>query len=259
MRPAGSISNAIASGDLLMLARPLIVIATLAAVAGPVATAAGETKTVLELFTSQGCSSCPPADRLLGELAKDNRLVVLSLPVDYWDYLGWRDTLALHLHSMRQRAYSDARGDRQIYTPQVVINGVAQTIGSDRREIARAITAAEVNRVAPIPVSLKRNGDTIEIEIGPGSGMKAPVFLLAVATETAVAIDRGENRGRTITYVNSVRSWRRLGEWDGKLMRATVPVSEIQAIGADAVAILVQAGSVEEPGPMRGAAFLSLR
>jgi hypothetical protein len=160
---------------------------------------------------------------------------------------------------MRQKAYANMRGDRQVYTPQVVINGVRQAIGSDQYEIARTVAASDVKRLAPISVSLKRNGDTVEIEISPGSGMKSPVFVLAVARETAVAIGRGENRGRTITYVNAVRSWRRLGEWDGKLMLASVPLSEIRAVGADAIAILVQAGSVEEPGPIRGAAFLDLR
>src|SRR3989304_86626 len=116
-----------------MPARSLLILAAYAMVAGPLPVAAGDTKTVVELFTSQGCSSCPPADKLLGEIAKNERVVALSLSVDYWDYLGWRATLALHAHSVRQKAYADARGDRQGYTPEVVINGVAQTIGSGPR------------------------------------------------------------------------------------------------------------------------------
>ena len=91
-----------------------------------------EPRTVIELFTSQGCSSCPAADKLLGELAKDPSIIALSLPVDYWDYLGWKDTLASPLHTAKQRAYSRARGDREIYTPQVVVNGVIPVIGSDK-------------------------------------------------------------------------------------------------------------------------------
>ncbi|MET0167901.1 MAG: DUF1223 domain-containing protein, partial [Vicinamibacterales bacterium] len=89
------------------------------------ASASAEPRAVVELFTSQGCSSCPAADKLLGELSRDPSLITMSLSVDYWDYLGWKDTLALHGHSDRQRAYAEARGDREVYTPQVVINGVA--------------------------------------------------------------------------------------------------------------------------------------
>jgi hypothetical protein len=240
----------------MMLARSVVLLAAVASLAGSSPAAAGDTKTVVELFTSQGCSSCPPADKLLGELAKDQRLVALSVPVDYWDYLGWRDTLALHAHTMRQKAYADARGDRQVYTPQVVVNGVIQAIGSDRREIDRAVAAAEASRVPYIPVTLKRNGDKIEIEIAAGSGIATPIYLLAVACETKVAIRKGENRDKTITYFNAVRAWRRLGEWTGPAMRASVPVSELTAAGADALAILIQPGSPEEPGPIRGAAFL---
>src|SRR6476620_6154807 len=100
------------------------VLTSAAAFAGP--------RGVIELFTSQGCSSCPPADKLAGELARDPSLIVLSLPVDYWDYLGWKDTLALPGHTNRQRAYSKARGDREVYTPQVVVNGVKHVLGSDK-------------------------------------------------------------------------------------------------------------------------------
>ncbi|HEY8267632.1 MAG TPA: DUF1223 domain-containing protein [Xanthobacteraceae bacterium] len=246
-----------------LLARPLLILAAFAMAAGQLPAAAdniktGETKTVVELFTSQGCSSCPPADKVLGELAKNDRVVALSLPVDYWDYLGWRDTLALHAHSMRQKAYADARGDRQVYTPQVVINGVAQAIGSDRPTIMSAIATAEANRVPAIPVTLKKNGDKIDVVIGAGTGMRAPVFLLTVTSETAVAIGRGENRGKTVSYYNAVRTWRRLGEWNGAPMRVSVPLSEMTGSGADGVVVIVQAGSVEVPGPIRGAAHLSL-
>src|SRR4051812_44175949 len=98
-----------------------------------------EPRAVIELFTSQGCSSCPAADKLAGELARDPSLVVMSLPIDYWDYLGWKDTLALPGHSRRQKAYSKARGDREVYTPQVVVNGVMHVLGSDKDAIEHAI------------------------------------------------------------------------------------------------------------------------
>src|SRR5580700_6459943 len=101
--------------------------------------ASAEPRAVIELFTSQGCSSCPAADKLLSELRNDSSLITLSLPIDYWDYLGWKDTLAMPGHTARQKAYSHVRGDREVYTPQVVVNGVAQALGSDRAEIEKAM------------------------------------------------------------------------------------------------------------------------
>ena len=111
---------------------------------------------MVELFTSQGCSSCPAADKLLGELAHDPSLIALSLPVDYWDYLGWKDTLALHGHTNRQRAYASARGDRDVYTPQVVVNGIVHVLGSDKAAIEHAIAQTRATRrPLPLPVTLK--------------------------------------------------------------------------------------------------------
>ncbi len=105
--------------------------------------AAAGPRALLELFTSQGCSSCPPADKLLGEFAAQSSIVALSLPIDMWDYLGWKDTLALPGHSIRQRAYARLRGDRQVYTPQMVVNGVSHVVGSDRAAIERAIAQTD--------------------------------------------------------------------------------------------------------------------
>ena len=119
---------------------------------------------MIELFTSQGCSSCPAADKLLGELAHDPSLVVMSLPVDYWDYLGWKDTLALPGHTNRQRAYSKARGDREVYTPQVVVNGVTHVLGSDKDAIDQAIAQTRKREGdARAPVSLSVAGEQISI------------------------------------------------------------------------------------------------
>src|SRR5882757_4562677 len=117
--------------------------------------ARAEPRAVIELFTSQGCSSCPAADKLLGELAQDPSLLTMSLAVDYWDYLGWKDTLAVHGHSVRQQAYADVRGDRERYTPQVVINGVAQVLGSDKSAIEKAI-AQTASTASPLklPVTI---------------------------------------------------------------------------------------------------------
>ena len=132
-----------------MKARPVACVLTavaLSALSG--AAVAGEPRAVIELFTSQGCSSCPPADKLLGELAHDPSVIALSLPVDYWDYLGWKDTLALRGHSIRQRGYAETRGDRAVYTPQAVVNGVVHALGSDKAAIEKAIAASRARAEA---------------------------------------------------------------------------------------------------------------
>jgi hypothetical protein len=218
---------------------------------------AGGQKVVVELFTSQGCSSCPPADRLLGELAGDDSLVALSLPVDYWDYLGWHDTLAKAAYSQRQRGYSEQRGSSEVFTPQIIVNGVTQVVGSDRSAIKSACTRA-ASKVKPVAVTLKKNAGKVEVEVSGGSGTPAAVWLLSVAQEKPVMINRGENRGKTITYHNVVREFRKLADWNGAPVKQSIALNEI-GDDADMVAVLVQPGSVEKPGPIRGAAALSLR
>src|SRR5689334_13931994 len=123
-----------------------------------------EPKAVVELFTSQGCSSCPPADKLLGDLAKDPSVIALSMPIDYWDYLGWKDTLADSRFSARQRAYSRMRGDREVYTPQVVVNGSTHVIGSDRAGIESAIGKSDKG-VMSVPVTLSLAGKQINVSV----------------------------------------------------------------------------------------------
>src|ERR1700726_215675 len=123
-------------------------------------------RAVVELFTSQGCSSCPPADKIIGELAKDPSVIALSLPIDYWDYLGWKDTLAGARFSARQKAYSQMRGDRDVYTPQVVVNGSVHVIGSDRAGIESAIGATrKTDGVMSVPVSMGLAGKQITVSV----------------------------------------------------------------------------------------------
>ena len=125
--------------------------------------AAAQPRYVLELFTSQGCSSCPPADRLFAKLADDPQFIVLSLPVDYWDRLGWKDTFAKHAFTERQRAYASARGDGQVYTPQAVVNGSEHANGANRRAID---ASAETTPDLSVPVSAERTGDDIVVSVG---------------------------------------------------------------------------------------------
>ena len=127
---------------------------------------ATDPRAVVELFTSQGCSSCPAADKLMGELSKDPSIVALSMPIDYWDYLGWKDTLADSRFSARQRAYSHVRGDRDVYTPQAVINGSVHVIGSDRSSIENAIGETEkASGVMSVPVSMSVTGRQINVSV----------------------------------------------------------------------------------------------
>src|SRR5580698_6177356 len=127
---------------------------------------AADPRAVVELFTSQGCSSCPPADKLIGELAKDPSVVALSMPIDYWDYLGWKDTLADARFSARQKAYSVMRGDRDVYTPQVVVNGSAHVVGSDRAGIEDAIgDTRKTEGVMSVPVSMTLAGKQITVSV----------------------------------------------------------------------------------------------
>jgi len=226
------------------------------------AVAHAEPRAVIELFTSQGCSSCPPADKLAGELARDPSLVVMSLPIDYWDYLGWKDTLALPGHSNRQRAYSKTRGDREVYTPQVVVNGTIHTLGSDKDAIETAIANSRRHQgTLSLPVSMSIAGDTISISI-PGAKGVAPsgeIWLCPITRDVPVTIGRGENNGHTVTYHNVVRRWVKLGDWNGAARTFTVPLRDVTGIGGDAVAVVVQSGSKEAPGTMLGATVAALK
>src|SRR5436309_92519 len=135
----------------------------------PLQPAHAEPRAVIELFTSQGCSSCPPADQLLGELTNDSSLVAVSVPVDYWDYLGWKDTLADPHNTARQKAYAHARGDGQVYTPQVVVNGALHALGSDKLAIERAIAESRKNGGKPVlPVTLAPTGGQLGVAVGDG-------------------------------------------------------------------------------------------
>jgi len=234
--------------------------ALLAAVAAfaTAAPAGAEPRAVVELFTSQGCSSCPPADRLLGELARDPSVVALSLPIDYWDYIGWKDTLAKPRHTARQRFYARTRGDGDVFTPQVVINGRTQAVGSDKAAIDKAIAESRREGASlSLPVTVAIADGKLNVSIGTASEKAAgEVWLCALGTAVPVAIGRGENSGHTVTYHNVVRRWVKLGDFTGTAHTFSVPVTDLE--GADAAAVIVQAGTADRPGAMLGAALASV-
>jgi hypothetical protein len=221
---------------------------------------AGEPRAVVELFTSQGCSSCPPADKLMGELVRDPSLIAMSLPVDYWDYLGWQDTLALHGHSSRERAYAEARGDREVYTPQAVVNGAVAVLGSDKAAIERAIEQTRVKaKPLSVPVTLRiADGKLVAaLPDADGATRGAEVWLCPITGKITVNIERGENSGRKLTYYNVVRRWVKLGDWHGKAANFSTPLDDVTGNDIDSFAVLVQSGVAAKPGLVLGAATVA--
>jgi hypothetical protein len=185
------------------------------------------------------------------------------MPIDYWDYLGWKDTLADARFSARQKAYSHMFSDRGVYTPQVIVNGSAHVIGSDRAGIEGAIgDTQKADGVMSVPVTMTLSGKQINVSVaasgkGPTS-MHGEVWICSVTREIPISIGRGENRGREITYHNVVRNLLKVGDWNGSSGSWTVPLENISRDGVDAAVVYVQDGTRDKPGPMLGAAYTSL-
>jgi len=207
---------------------------------------------VIELFTSQGCSSCPPADHLLSTLARAPNVVALSFPIDYWDYIGWRDTLASPAFTARQKAYAAARGDPRIYTPEAIIDGLADAVGSDKSAIERAVSLTHGRDGAlTVPMRLTETQRVLHIDIGTGPEVAAGVYVLRVAKSETVAIGRGENSGRSVTYTNVVRAITKIGDWNGKAR--SFELMEVKGEDEGYV-VLLQKGDESSPGAILAAA-----
>ena len=204
---------------------------------GANAALAQDNKVVVELYTSQGCSSCPPADALLAELAGRNDVIALALHVDYWDYLGWKDKFGSPAFTRRQHGYAQAASAATVYTPQMVIGGEDHVIGSKTMEVMDHIAA---QRGAADLVSLQavRTGDRVQINAQPKSaGLgNMVVQLVRYRPEETVGIQRSENAGKSISYVNIVTSWQAFARWDG-----SAPLDIVtEAKGSDPVVVIVQ-------------------
>lgn len=214
-------------------------------------------RAVVELFTSQGCSNCPPADALLVEYSKQPDIVALSLPVNYWDYLGWKDTLAHAEFTARQKDYAHARSDRQVFTPQMIVNGKKSCIGSDQAQIEKAIQMTAKGRsTLPVDIAVNEHNGTVTVSIaetGEAVQREAQVWVLPVLRSQTVPIERGENKGKTVTYANVVRGLKRIGEWHGGSARFEVP-AETARSGGDGYVVLLQASEDDKPGVILGAA-----
>jgi len=230
LRPAGLAALALALG---------------LALGASAALAAGKRPVVVELFTSQGCSSCPPADALLGQLADRPGVLALTLPITYWDMLGWKDTLASDANTARQKGYAEAMGKGGVYTPQMIVDGVTDVVGSREPQVMAAIAARESDAAA-VPVALSVTGGQLHVTVGPDDAVKpgktgdATIWMFHVLGKATVAIKSGENGGRTVTYRNVVRDVRAIGMWKGQPVSLDLPRESFTHMPDDIVAVVVQ-------------------
>ncbi|MGR3571371.1 DUF1223 domain-containing protein [Brevirhabdus sp.] len=172
---------------------------------------------VVELFTSQGCSSCPPADALLSELAKRPDVLALALHVDYWDYIGWADDFAMPRNTARQKGYAAAAGTHMVYTPQMMVGGMDPVVGYKPMKIADLIEDHKA-RVLPVRLTVERTGNMLHLTARATRPLRKPAVVQVMRFDPARTVDirKGENAGRTITYSNIVTDWERVAEWTGK-------------------------------------------
>ena len=209
---------------------------------------------VVELYTSQGCSSCPPADALLGQLSARKDVLAVSLPVTYWDMLGWRDTLASETNTQRQKSYAKQLGRGGIYTPQMIVDGATDVIGSREQNVDAAI-AARAGDMQNIPVQLDGDKQQVHISVGAGASRgarEATIWMFGILPQTTVKIGDGENGGRTVTYHNVVRGIRAVGTWKGDPVTVNLPRAEAGP-PHNGIAVLVQQGGY---GRVLGAALI---
>ena len=216
---------------------------------------------VVELFTSQGCSACPPADKVLAKLARDPNTVALTFAVDYWDYLGWRDTYAKPEFTRRQREYAKARADHAVFTPQVVLNGRAAAIGSREDEIRASLDVMRDNGETPdLAVSARISNDRIVVNLPAKSyNGEASVWIAGYLPPKTVDIASGENRDLAVTYVNIVDRMQAIGLWSGEAMTLELPLADVAPEGTAGLAVIVQSRKNGLPGPIIGATRLALQ
>lgn len=225
-----------------------LVIALVLGAAGS-ATRAQEQVVVVELFTSQGCSSCPAADEILVQLGQREDIIALALHVDYWDYIGWKDKFAHSAFTARQKGYARAFGNRSIYTPQMVVNGAREVVGNRPMEVMDMVQQAS-RKGAVTPLSLSRSGSSLKIAAPARRGMQnSDVILVRYIPRETVSIPRGENAGKSLTYSHIVTEWTDIGDWNG-----AGPLSQTVSVdGSAPIVVLVQ---VKNQGPILAAARL---
>ncbi|KKB78875.1 hypothetical protein VW35_10365 [Devosia soli] len=209
-------------------------------------------KAVVELFTSQGCSSCPPADALLTSLAEQNDVVALAYHVDYWDYVGWKDTFAQEAYSDRQRAYAKSWGSSRIYTPQMVVNGAKAVVGSRRNEVQAALDRAAL----PLTMDISLHNDMLKISVPANPDLSdAVISLVTYVNRADVQIESGENAGKSMVYTQVVTGRQILGMWESANgAEVKLPITEMLGDGNTGFAVLVQQERNGLPGAILAAA-----
>jgi hypothetical protein len=233
-----------------------LALAALSLAASPIAEAGAKRPVVVELFTSQGCDSCPPADALLGRLADRKDVIALSLPVTYWDMLGWKDTLASEANTRRQKAYASQMGRGGIYTPQMIVDGENDVVGGREPAVEQAIQSREGDETS-IPVDIRATHSELHVGIGAGDAGPNPnatVWLFHILSKASVPIGAGENGGHTLTYRNVVRDVKAIGMWKGQPLTLDLPRSDLTGAPHDEVAVVVQENGY---GRIIGAALLA--
>ena len=215
----------------------LAILCTILGLTPTFAAAQGANPVVVELYTSQGCSSCPPADKLLTELSKRDDVIALALHVDYWDYLGWKDELASPAYTKRQKRYAQVANSRSIYTPQMIVGGTEHVIGTKPMQLADAI-ATRKSQDYGVQMSIAVRGGKLVVAAEPERGLPRAMIVQLVRYHPGkdVSIRRGENAGRTITYSNIVTAWEQIGKWDG---RKALNLSK-RLSGNDRVVVILQ-------------------
>ena len=232
----------------------------LAVSAGTTSALAGEpaAKGVVELFTSQGCSSCPKADKALETLIREGNVVALAYHVDYWNYLGWTDTMSSKENTNRQYAYARMFGRGTVYTPQAVINGREHVNGGDIDQIRSQLQNLDTQgRGLSVEVAAEIVNDEIRIDIGNGEG-KANVVVAYFDGEQAVDIKDGENQGRRVAYWHPVTAVETIGMWEGRDMSLVLPASMLNVDGGAAV-LQQRMKSADTPGAILGAAIVTTK
>ncbi len=240
-----------------MISRSLFLFA--AALISTAPSAAAELKTnptaIVELFTSQGCSSCPPADALLSEIGTRPDVIALAYHVDYWDYIGWRDTFGSAAFSQYQRDYAAARGKARIYTPQLMVNGANDVVGSRRSDVGAALTDEQL----PVPLRLEESNGMLTISaLGDNRFAESKLWLVTFKSEAEVAIGRGENKDRVIDYTHIARERHVVGMWDPDFGASlTLPIKDMLGTESDGAVVVIQQDANGKPGRiLGGASFL---
>ena len=216
---------------------------------------------VIELFTSQGCSDCPAADRIVSELAKRKDVLALSLPITYWDMLGWKDTFATEANTYRQKSYAKTMNRSGIYTPQVIIDGKIDVVGNQRDRVMNAISSrqTQIASEAPINLALGIASGRVEIAI-PAAAARAKdkplatIWVMRTLSSGSVNVQQGENKNHQLSYANLVRELHRAGEWTGEAMKIDVPITTGKS-KHDGVAVVLQS---HDYGEVIAAAMIKL-